>query len=199
MQAPSGSAILAALERKGYLVFRNPVGYDLNLVGIRSASTTANRFDDWMTVTYLSDGSWLSYAFPCTTDPGTYYRLNPANVNGTAVLKPGQYRGVYQLGVHRGEYRALVQVGAVTVWRDANRDDVLDTRGQPEETGLFGINIHRASPSGPSVQVDRWSAGCQVLQDPTHFAFLLALAERGLVVHGPRLTYTLIEEADLPA
>lgn len=45
---------------------------------------------------------WNYFVFPATTDPGTFYRENPLSVKGTAIMKPGQYRGAYMIGRHRG-------------------------------------------------------------------------------------------------
>jgi len=114
---------------------------------------------------------------------------------GTAVLKPGQYRGSHKIGKHKG-YPALQQVGNLTVYRDGNRDDVVDSDSSNEQTGVFGINIHRASSSNESHFVGRWSAGCQVLADPLHFGFLMSLCRQSAKRHGPVFTYTLLEEKD---
>ena len=40
----------------------------------------------------------MALPLPSTTDPGTYYREDPMNVRGTAVMQPEQYRGVYKIG-----------------------------------------------------------------------------------------------------
>jgi hypothetical protein len=195
MECPSPSRIVEVMSARGYAVFRDPRGHDLNLVGIRTADMTANRFNDWLAVFYWFDGDWNFFPLHATTDPGTFYRHNPDAVNGTAILKPGQYRRAYRIGRHK-TYKALRQDGSVTVYRDANRDDVLDTRDMPEETGVFGIDIHRAHELHASVQVDQWSAGCQVVQDPDQFLFLLTLCDRAAAKYGNSFTYTLLEEAD---
>jgi hypothetical protein len=183
------------MEARGHRVFRDPRGHDLNLVGIRTADMTANRFNDWLVALYWFDDAWTWFPFHATTDPGTYHRLHPEAVSGTAVMKPGQYRGAYRIGRHKN-YKALRQERPVTVYRDANRDNVLDTRGMPEETGVFGINIHRANEARASVLVDKWSAGCQVVQDPDQFLFLLTLCDRAAAKFGDSFTYTLLTEED---
>ena len=58
------------------------------------------------------------------------------------------------------------------------------------------MNIHRASAHRPSQTVGKWSAGCQVIQDPGHFDFLLYLCEKGQR-HGDTFTYTLLREGEL--
>ncbi len=184
------------MKEKGYVVFEDEArGYDLNLVGIRTSDMTANTFNDQLIVMYRAHGQWLLFRFPATTDPGAYYRLHPANVRGTAILKPGQYRGAYELGKHKG-YAALRQKKPLTVYRDADRDDVLKTNEGSLETGMFGINIHRAGATATSRKVDRWSAGCQVVADPVHFRFLLELCKKSSEIYGNSFTYTLLTETD---
>jgi hypothetical protein len=189
-------SITAIMLKKGYVLFSNKKGHDLNIVGTRSWDMSSNEFNDWITVFYLSGQVWNFFIFPATTDPGTFYRQNPCNVKGTAVLKPGQYRGAYKIGYHKG-YKALQQQKPVTVYRDANRDKILDTSGMKEDTGMFGINIHHANAYKVSTVVGKWSAGCQVFQDPDHFAFFMTLCERARKKFGNSFTYTLLQEDDL--
>jgi len=192
---PTPEAIKAAMRCKRYLVFGDPRGYDLNLFGIRTKDMVANTFNDILGAMYLFDGRWNCFLFPGTTDPGTYWRLNPMNVAGTAVLKPGQYRKAFKLGVHKG-YQALVQASPLPVYRDADRDNELELDESLVQTGMFGINLHRASSVKPSTEVDKWSAGCQVLQDPFQFSFLMELAVRSANIYGDGFTYTLLTEGD---
>lgn len=188
-------SLLVAMAANGHVVFSDSRGYDLNLFGVRTENNDANAFNDLVGVLYLQNRQWNLFTFPATTDPGVYWRRNPMNVDGTAILKPGQYRGSHQLGKHRGQYDALVQVAPVTVYRDGDRDDALDTIGGTQ-TGLFGINIHRASSVDPSTQVGKWSAGCQVLADPRHYDFLMAMAHKAASIYGDRFSYTLLTESD---
>lgn len=199
MLMPAPEAIKAAMRSKGYLVFGNEAkGYDLNLFGIRTDDATANSFNDIVGVMYLCDGQWNCFQFPATTDPGLYWRENPMNIAGTAILKPGQYRGAYMVGEHKG-YPALQQKSPMKVYRDDDRDKVLEMDEATLQEGMFGINIHRSSSVKPSTQVDKWSAGCQVLQDPIQFAFLMELAKKSAEIHGNSFTYTLLTEADFTA
>ena len=46
-ECPKVSEIINAMESKDYLVFSNPGGHDLNIVGIRTADDSANTFNDW--------------------------------------------------------------------------------------------------------------------------------------------------------
>jgi hypothetical protein len=197
IQCPDVGAIVAVMNGKGYRVFDNPSGHDINLVGIRNSASDANSFDDWVALFYRFDNVWNLFAFPATTDPGTYYRQHPANVRGTAIMKPGQYRGAYKVGRHTG-YKALQQSGKITVYRDNDMDRDLDF-DVTEDSGMHAVNIHRASRQRASTRVDKWSAGCQVIQDPDHFDFLMALCDRGAAKFGNSFTYTLLESGDFSA
>jgi len=192
---PTVEEIKAVMLAKGYTVFEDVRGYDLNLFGIRTADTESNTFNDLLGVFYVFEDRWNCFAFPGTTDPGLYWRKNPMNVNGTAFLKPGQYREVYKLGLHKG-YPALQQQKPMTVYRDANRDSYADLDENNTQTGIFGINLHRASLQGPSDNVNKWSAGCQVVQDPIHFEFKIELVREAKAIYGNSFSYTLLEESD---
>ena len=183
------------MRSKGYKVFENAKGYDLNLFGIRTDDASADSFNDWVGVMYRAGDVWAMFAFPATTDPGLYWREQPMNVKGTAILKPDQYRGSHMVGRHKG-YGALKQKGPVTVYRDADRDAELDMNEAAVDEGMFGINIHRASSRRASTRVSKWSAGCQVLQDPIHFDFLMAMARKSATIYGNSFTYTLLAQSD---
>ena len=195
--APTALAVKAAMRKKGYVVFGDQKkGYDLNIFGIRTEDMSSNRFNDVLGVMYLSDGDWNCFMFPGTTDPGLYWRQNPMNVKGTAMLKPNQWRSCWTLGKHHGEYEALVQAKPLTVYRDADRDAVLEPDESKLDTGMFGINIHHASATGASTEVNKWSAGCQVFAEILHFNFFMTLVKKSAALHGPNFSYTLLEEAD---
>lgn len=195
MQVPTYQQLKQAITGLDYRWFEGG-NYNLNLVGVRATDTAANTFNDLFCVAFADAAGPKLFAFPCTTDPGVFYRENPLNVLGTAVVKPGQYPGLWKTGLHKGKYSALIQAAPVTVYRDGNLDDQVDTTGI-EETGFFGINCHRAAAGGPSHQVDKWSAGCQVLAYPLDYALLMALVRQAAIRYGDRHTYTLITEGDL--
>lgn len=199
MTAPRLDKLINVLESKNYAVFRDTKqrGYDLNIVGIRSSSTMPNRFDDVLLVFWKEDGHWRLEAYPATTDPGLFWLGSRTGDRfGTAILKEGQYRSAYRIGFHRGQYEALVQQQPVTVIRDFDRDGQLDYNSGREQTGMFGINIHRAHPERELINVSAWSAGCQVVRSPVHFDSLMELCKRASQTYGNSFTYTLIHERD---
>lgn len=184
--------IISILKHKGYKLYNNP--YQLNIVGIRSNSTNANRFDDMLFVFFKDERLRWNYAkYNITTDPGTYWLEHPMQVNGTAILKEGQYVDAYSLGLHKGQYKALIQAKPLTVLRDYDRNALLDFLNGQEQTGYFGIDIHRANVTGTTTSVDKWSAGCQVFQNAEDFAQFMALCEKHKSYYGNHFAYTLID------
>lgn len=185
------------MKDKGYAVFENGKPFNLNIVGIRANNPVPGSFDDMIYCFYKDRGNYIKFAWPATTDPGLYYLQNPLNVDGTAILVPGQYRGAFKLGLHHGKYEALVQAKPLKVIRDIDRDSVLEFESKNIEEGMFGINIHRASNSHESKTVGKWSAGCQVFANPDHFRTFIELCKSSAKLYGNSFTYTLINEKDI--
>src|SRR3989344_839304 len=184
--------LISILRSKGYQVYDKP--YQLNIISVRGNETDSNRFDDRMFVLFKNDKNrWEQYSYNITTDPGTYWLKNPLQVDGTAILKQGQYVNAYQIGLHRGQYKALVQRKVVTVIRDYDRNALLDFNNGRESKGLFGINIHRASIHGVTKTVGKWSAGCQVFEKNEGFIRFMSMCEKHRLHHGNQFTYTLID------
>jgi len=185
-------AIKSVLKEQGYEVYVKP--YQLNIVGLRNRSTVANRFDDEIHVFYKdNNNNWNHHVYFGTTDPGTFWLRNPSYSQGTAILAQGQYKNAYALGLHRGKYKALKQVKPVTVIRDYDRDAFLDFDNGTKQTGMFGINIHRAESTGTTKYIDQYSAGCQVFQNANDFAEFMALCEKHASIYGNFFTYTLVD------
>lgn len=193
--------IETAVKSKGYRWFESG-DYNLNIVGVRNSNTNeevTNKFDDCMTVSYKVNGEWHTECYKCTTDPGKHWIENLLNESGTAILKPGQYRGSHKIGLHQGKYEALRQVKPVTVYRDNNLDDCYDMLEENLQEGIFGINIHRATKYAgrASTQIDKWSAGCQVIAANDDWHEFMDLCHRSKDIWGNSFTYTLIESDDI--
>jgi hypothetical protein len=186
-------AIINALRLQTFEIYTRP--FELNIVGIRADSTIPNRFDDEIHVFFKNNANqWIHYIFPATTDPGTYWLKNLMNPQGTAILMQGQYKGAYQIGLHKGKYYALVQRKPITVLRDYDRNAVLDFYNGRKYTGMFGVNIHHASVNGTTKTVDRYSAGCQVFANINDFNLFMQLSEKHKQLYGNSFTYTLIDK-----
>ena len=160
--------------------------YNFQLVGVRSTANLPNQFDDLIGVINNDVITW----FTCTTNPGTHWLKNLLNLKGAALLKPGQYVDSWKLGLHQGKYEAFVQSKPITVFRDGDKDDIAEETSITE-TGYFGINIHRANDKLISKIIDKWSAGCQVLNNPDDFKELLHQAK---LSGKTTFTYTLLKE-----
>ena len=176
--------------------------YDVNIVGVRNSSTkgrVTNHYDDHITLSYKLGDDWHFHCWKATTDPGLYWIDNPMNSRGgCAILVPGQYNQVYRIDKHGGKYTALCQRnGKVKVYRDGNKDDVYDYDRDSIQDGYFGINIHRSSAYKPSTYINKYSAGCQVFQDPDDFDEFMEICKKAAEVWGNKFTYTLLESKDI--
>ncbi|MBK7665851.1 MAG: hypothetical protein IPJ32_00045 [Sphingobacteriaceae bacterium] len=182
----------AILRHKRYELYTRP--YELNIVGLRGNSTEPNKFDDEIHVFYkISPIKWNYHVFKATTDPGTFWLKNPLQKQGTAILSEGQYLDTYQLGMHQGKYKALVQRKPVTVIRDYDRNAKLDFLNGTKTTGLYGINIHRANKTGTTRTVDKYSAGCQVFEKCRCLSGVFKTMRTPQPIICNKFTYTLID------
>lgn len=188
--------LVETLKEKGYLVFTDPMRP--NIVGIRSSSDIPDKFDDLIVLFYTTRERQVAcHIFPATTDPGLYYLENPMNVEGTAILAPGQYVNAFKLGMHKGQYKCLVQRLPVKIIRDFNRDNKLDFDSEKVVEEMAGIELHYAGKN--SKKVGKWSGGCQVTQDEHGCESIVNVCEQSAQLYGNAVTYTLITEEDLQA
>lgn len=194
--------IEATVKAKGYVWFEDKANksYDVNIVGVRNndpsiADKVTNVFDDTLTISYKDEkGVWQYFAWMGTCDPGKKGVMEFHNNKGVARLVPGQYRGVWKIDKHQGKYDALCQRnGNVTVWRDANRNLLFEKT--VTDTGMFGINIHKAGQD--SAWVENWSEGCQVFKRVKDFDAFLSICRKAAKIHGNAFSYTLLESTDI--
>jgi len=188
------------MEKKGYMFFDGDKELNINLIGIRRDNAGTNEFDDFMVAIYRDNRlREICKIYPITTDPGEYWLENPINPRGTAILMPGQYSGTWKLGLHQGKYEALVQRKPVKVWRDNNKDRVIDylSAHQHVSEGYFGINIHRSNPYDKSYVINKWSAGCQVFQAVDDYKEFMGLCKSSADLYGNSFSYTLLTEEEL--
>ena len=191
-----------AVKTKGYTWFNDDSNktYDVNIVGVRNnhpsiADKVTNLFDDWLTISFKDEsGNWQFLCWNATTDPGKKGVMEFHNKKGVARLVPNQYRGVWKIDKHQGKYDALCQrLGNVTVWRDANKDLIFEEK--VTDTGIFGINIHKAGQD--SQWVENWSEGCQVFKRVKDFDAFMSICRKAAKIHGNKFSYTLLESTDI--
>jgi hypothetical protein len=194
--------IESAVLDKGYVWFSDKTnkGYDVNIVGVRNNEESikdkvTNVFDDCLTISYKDEsGNWQFFCWMATCDPGKKGVQQFGNKKGVARLVPNQYRGVWKVDKHQGKYDALCQrLGNVTVWRDANKDLVFEKN--VTDTGMFGINIHKAGQD--STWVENWSEGCQVFKRVKDFDQFMSICKKAAKIHGNKFSYTLLESTDI--
>lgn len=187
------SLVREQFQKKGYAFFEKG-DFNLNIIGLRNLSGSADTFDDVMLLLYKENGEWVGKEYPITTEPGTNILIKPIVNKGTAILVPDQYRSVYKIHTHRGgrKYQALCQRnGTVSVWRDSNKDRNPDCEG-PIDTGMFGINIHRQFGPDDRKNTGGVSAGCQVFQSSKDFYEFMAICNQAADIWGNSFTYTLL-------
>lgn len=191
MNINSAQQIIDLYKKHNYILFD---GYlNLNIFGIRTKDGI-NSFNDLIGIIYndtQDKNKWKYYLFKATTDPGLYHLQNPGRVEGTAILCAKQHRAAFTFGLHRGEYECLVQCRPLPVFRDANKDALLNFN--KEQDTMSGIQIHRANPAKESTVVDKWSAGCQVIANPNDFNLFMKLCKESAKTYGNKFTYTLFE------
>ena len=182
---------------KGYAWFTKG-SYNLNIIGVRSNNNkVTDKYDDILVVDYNTNNGHKRVCYTITTEPGKYYMQNLCNPKGAAILVPGQYRGCWQIGLHHGKYKALCQRKAVKVYRDNNKDMIYNMTPKSIDKGIFGINIHRSNKTCICDTIDKYSAGCQVFNDPVEFNAFMRLCEAQRKLYGNTFTYTLINEEDM--
>jgi len=200
IEVPAGldlqKLVKIACDQHGYKFFENG-DYDLNVGGLRTGPHVTNRFDDLGWCIYRKGGVWQTHLWAMTTDPGAPYLEQPMREEGCAILVPDQYRGCWRLGTHRGK-PGLVQIKPVKVYRDDDRDGMLNFDPATIQEGLFGINQHRAGAN--STQVGKWSAGCQVTAADADFEEYLAMCRMQREQRGwESFSYTLFDVRQTPA
>lgn len=208
MIKPTYNEIKNIMISKGYKFFTNH--WSINIVGIRT-DLSKNTFNDTMCVLFTSpSGRESVFYFKCTTKAGNHWLLNPMRPTGTAIILEGQYLGVYKVGIHNRSrpsrsYEALEQIGDMKYVRDNNKNLIHELSGKGISNAFWGIlktNIHRASISGWSKFVDRWSAGCQVItgidieSDKTSYETFMYLCNKSINIYGNKLSYTLLNSKD---
>ena len=188
----------SAFTNLGHAFFESG-DYNLNIIGVRNNSASADTFYDNINVFYKIDGKWVADCYSATTEPGINILQRPIVKGGTAILVPGQYRSVYKIDTHGGKrkYRAVCQrLGKVKIWRDDNRDRKPNYTG-PIHEGMYGINIHRQWGPDDREYTGGVSAGCQVFQSSVDFYEFMETCEIAASDWGNSFTYTLVNEDDI--
>lgn len=201
---PSIEQIKAAYAAKGYAYFPETTPYNVNIWGIRKRFGKTDLFDDLLGVSCGDEQGNIVHLFhEATVDPGLFYLKNELlNPKGTFVLKPGQYRGCWEKGKHKGKYIALVQKQGYSKfqgWRDNRLDG--EIQRQLDVNGNFyqdvsGMNMHRSSETLSSI-IGKFSAGCQVRQVNAQHKAIMTVIDKSLQRFGNSFSYTLFDEEEV--
>lgn len=183
-------------RQKGYTWWEGE--YDVFNYGIRSRSLVTNLWNDILGVCYIDKfGNKINLMHSGSTKPGlNWLKDKTGNVNGTAILQPGQWRKCFVIGKHNG-YISLVQAapGVFPVWRDNNKDGRFDFQG-PTYWDVTVLNMHTESLIRETDKVGLYSAGCQVREFDREHMMVMAINELSVVMYGDGISYTLFEERD---
>jgi hypothetical protein len=171
----------------GYPFFTNG-DFNLNLGIIRSENRKADLFDDVAYIVY-KDSRYFGNEFQifkcwATADPGRDHLVNPqfpeAKIGGTAIVAEGFYRGLYSLGWYHGT-KALIPVKPMAVYRDKNRDDMLDLDPKTIQWGNWGTLWHdHLQALDKALRVGRSSAGCFNMQTRKDHERFMSICESGI-------------------
>lgn len=199
MNKPDITTILKMMNSKGYPIYysKGMFNYNLNLLGIRSSDKDSSTFNDLLCIFYQDIKSkWTVDYFTITTDPSDIILKTPENPKGTAILCEGHHPKLWSYGFHknRKDHKALVQYSPCRVYRDNDKDDIVDVVN-PIDTGIFGINMHRASAYTVNPKIGLYSAGCQVHYDVNRYNKVFIPLIENCVREGNRIfSYTLCLE-----
>lgn len=221
--------VIGYMNSKNYKVFTGgKLNYNLNIVNIRNDEFKAGSFDDLQLIFWYDlENNLNTKMYLVTTDSGLHYLKNPMNTKGTAIVKEGQYNGMWRLGKHFG-YDALVQNSPIWVIRDFNRDMYLDYEiydigknciGEFKkkiisnneiiyecdghkilhlERGMFGINCHHAGKKPDIKNIGLNSAGCCVHYSyERYWSDFIPLIKKAVLNYGNSFTVTYINYINL--
>lgn len=171
--------IKARLDQLGIKLYTGgSKGYGYTVIGVEGVNLDLSRNSDspdkWNDIGFgvkaYPDNTWkIIGPFPCTTEPGRHYTVNPLNINGAAYPKLDfKHNAIWQFGTHRKDGFCLVQTGGpITVVRDSNRDGKRSSN-EKEFSGFFGCNLHSTNGNWNKNSIGRWGAGCNVYPNPQH-------------------------------
>jgi hypothetical protein len=200
--------ILQVIAKKKYTL--DNTQYKVNIIGIRMDDVYDNRFSDKCILLWVNEfKQWEKREYKWTTMAGTLGYggvFNPFTVRGktaVGIIKEGQYKKVWQfVDSYTGwlMYPYLYQVGKFDIYRDGNRNEVLERWMPAEPSEWDGFNCHRMSSNGVDtdmVNLDwvTWSAGCQGAPEPV-FRNFIDFIRISAKLHSNKFDYTLLHRQD---
>lgn len=194
--------LFSYMKKCNYLVFEKG-DFNVNIIAVRSdiIDRTEDTFNDVIKLYYKEKNNWVENSFTCTTTPGLVALKNPsfpeAQKNGTAIIVPGQYSNAYKLGWHYN-IPALVQVGNIKIFRDKNKNNILDFNyNSITEGSHYGINIHGTNERYKGDKVLNFSEGCCVVKNWDEYLNFISIIKNAVYYQGNSFTLTLIDSDEL--
>jgi hypothetical protein len=185
------------VRKQGSVIFeKDSRPYNLNIIAIRTKTPKLDDFGCQLMIAWKYNGEWFDESYHITTLPGRYYLIDKLlSPHGTAILAPGQYKGIYALRLHNNKYEALCQThGPVKVFRDKNRNSTFDLIPSRTFMGMYGINVHNSPDGQVTRKVGSNSAGCLVFSDDKEFFRARDLWRLSRNEFGNKFTLTLVNE-----
>jgi len=148
---------------------------EINLIGIRDYSNIEkDKINDYLGY-FTKDKIFLCKG---TTHPGVYYtkEKNVLHEDGAFHLLEGFHKKIWCVGTHNN-YEALVNDWRYCLPTEGHRDSNFNFEIDEEDIkvkGYFGINFHRMHSRLIEKVIGRYSAGCQVVQDPKDFKHIMS-------------------------
>jgi len=188
-------------RKKGYVFFNGP--FNVNLIGIRAKERDIRKMSDRFLLVYEDHlCNWHAEILVGTTVPGEFYHYNYTNPDGLGIIVPGQYRGAFRKGKHKGR-DALIQNTTFKVYRDSNKDGVIDKNVIKDAPPSCRFNFHHAKSSIHPHKIfikniGRFSEGCQVPANWVKYKMCFDIISYSMKLYNSKsITYTLLDEDDL--
>lgn len=182
-------------KSKGYKYNTDP--YKLNIFVIHNlieGTKQNDQFNDALVITYKENNYYIRRIFDVTSQPGIIALKNPTNKAGTAIVAEGQYNS-YKISKHNNKYYALCnRERPISVYRDNNKDDVLDMDPKTIQTGIYCCNIHK---SFNAKSIGKNSYGCIVTKNDSDFDTIMKMAYKHKDLYENQFMVTVINSNDL--
>jgi len=193
--------------KKGY-VWRERGDYDVNLIFVRMSDHVSNMMDDKCYISYMALGVEYCILVDSNTKPALYGALyNPVTVNGvtgTACLIPQQVLEAHKYinNLWNDTYNPwtqpyFLQMQPLKIWRDNNRNDIIDHMQEEDGPVSDGLCIHIQEEPLSAPGKKPWSLGCVGLHKQDFKDQLDPIMKKRVAAYGLLNDFTLLENSDL--
>lgn len=186
MRKPTYDELIARYVELGFVV------PEFSTVAIRSRANLQNKFDDLLG--YVDSRTKTVVWHTGTTNSGNKPLKAPTHPDGVAIICADQQVIDYAaFHLHKGKYLCLGQRKPIKYQRDNDKDLTHESQGKIYND-IRGFNQHRANENTESQNVENWSEGCMVRNNPDQYQeFLVACMEYYQAKTGKKFS-----RADLP-